>query len=234
KKVPVYIFASANKGFRLPTYTDLYYNIGGAKGSKLLKPEEAVCYELGTRFMYKKHNFRIAGFARDGKNLIDWVRFNGSNVDSAANLTQVFYFGVDGYWEYVPKKPLAGVLQKIGAGFLVMNADKKSDGFQSFYALDFIGQKYTLQADWKLHKNINLSTLGYLQKRMGGYKKPGATIETAYPFALAMDLRLTATVKKLKLFAEVTNVFDSPMMDLGNVQLPGRWIKAGITAAVGR
>jgi len=234
KKVPVYIFASANKGFRLPTYTDLYYNIGGAKGSKLLKPEEAVCYELGTRFMYKKHNFRIAGFARDGKNLIDWVRFNGSNVDSAANLTQVFYFGVDGYWEYVPKKPLAGVLQKIGAGFLVMNADKKSDGFQSFYALDFIGQKYTLQADWKLHKNINLTTLGYLQKRMGGYKKPGATIETAYPHAFAMDLRLTATVKKLKLFAEVTNVFDSPMMDLGNLQLPGCWIKAGITAAVGR
>jgi len=69
---------------------------------------------------------------------------------------------------------------------------------------------------------------------MGGYKKPGATIETAYPHAFAMDLRLTATVKKLKLFAEVTNVFDSPMMDLGNLQLPGCWIKAGITAAVGR
>jgi iron complex outermembrane receptor protein len=228
------VFASANKGFRLPTYTDLYYNIGGAKGSKLLKPEEAVSYELGTQIRHKEHRFRLATFARDGKNLIDWVRFNGSNVDSAANLTQVFYYGADGYWEYMPKKPLAGVLQNITAGFFVMNADKKSEGFQSFYALDFIGQKYTLQADWKLHKNINLSTLGYLQKRMGGYKSPGSTTETAYPHALAMDVRLTATIKQLKFFAEATNVFDSPMMDLGNVQLPGRWLKAGLTLAVGQ
>ena len=228
------VFASANKGFRLPTYTDLYYNIGGAKGSKLLKPEEAVSYELGTQIRHDEHRFRLATFARDGKNLIDWVRFNGSNVDSAANLTQVFYYGADGYWEYMPKNPLGGVLQKITAGFFVMDADKKSEGFQSFYALDFIGQKYTLQADWKLHKYINLSTLGYLQKRMGGYKTPGSTTETAYPYAVAMDLRLSATIKDLKVFAEATNVFDSPMMDLGNVQLPGRWLKTGITLALGR
>jgi hypothetical protein len=45
-----------------------------------------------------------------------------------------------------------------------------------------------------------------------------------------MDVRLTANLKKLNLFAEATNVFDSPMMDLGNVQLPGRWVRMGITA----
>jgi hypothetical protein len=49
-----------------------------------------------------------------------------------------------------------------------------------------------------------------------------------------MDVRLTATIKQLKFFAEATNVFDSPMMDLGNVQLPGRWLKAGLTLAVGQ
>jgi hypothetical protein len=76
--------------------------------------------------------------------------------------------------------------------------------------------------------------MGYLQKRMGGYKLPGNTAETSYPYAVAMDVRLTATLKQLKFFAEATNLFDSPMMDLGNVQLPGRWVKAGITAAVGR
>jgi hypothetical protein len=65
---------------------------------------------------------------------------------------------------------------------------------------------------------------------MGGYKLPGSTMETAYPYALAMDVRLTANLKKLNLFAEATNVFDSPMMDLGNVQLPGRWVRMGITA----
>jgi hypothetical protein len=69
---------------------------------------------------------------------------------------------------------------------------------------------------------------------MGGYKSPGSTTETAYPHALAMDVRLTATIKQLKFFAEATNVFDSPMMDLGNVQLPGRWLKAGLTLAVGQ
>jgi iron complex outermembrane receptor protein len=227
------IFASANKAFRLPTYTDLYYNIGGAKGSKLLKPEEAISYELGAQIKQKEHHFRLAAFARDGKNLIDWVRFNGSNVDSAANLTQVFYYGADGYWKFSPQKPLFGVLQNIMAGFFLMDADKTSDGFQSFYALDFIGRKFTLQGDWKLHKHINLNTLAYLQKRMGGYKPPGSTMETAYPYALAMDVRLMATIKKLNLFAEATNVFNRPMMDLGNVQLPGRWIKAGLTARLG-
>lgn len=224
------IFASVNKSFRFPTYTDLYYNIGGAKGSKLLKPEEAICYELGSQVRFKQHLFRLAAFSRDGRNLIDWVRFTGSAVDSAANLTKVFYYGVDGYWEYTPQKPIAKVLQRVSAGFLIMNADKKSDGFESNYALDFIGRKFTLQGDWKLHKRVNLTTLAYLQKRMGGYKLPGSTMETAYPYALAMDVRLTANLKKLNLFAEATNVFDSPMMDLGNVQLPGRWVRMGITA----
>jgi len=32
-----------------------------------------------------------------------------------------------------------------------------------------------------------------------------------------------------KIYAEAANLFNAAVMDLGNVQLPGRWIRAGLS-----
>jgi vitamin B12 transporter len=225
-------FASANKAFRFPTYTDLYYNRGGAQGSKDLKPEQALCFELGSQIRHKSHRFRIAAFSRYGQNMIDWVRLTGSTITKATNLTDVHYYGADGYWEFQPKQPVGGVLQKITAGFFIMDANNNSEGFESNYALDFIRQKFTLQGDWMLYKSISLTTIGYLQQRRGGYMAPGNPVEQAYPANIALDARLRYSHKQLQVFAEATNLFGNRMMDLGNVQLPGRWLRAGLTVRI--
>ena len=49
------LYATANRSMRYPTYTDLYYNRGGAQGSLDLSPESAWNYELG----YKQKLMRV-------------------------------------------------------------------------------------------------------------------------------------------------------------------------------
>ena len=53
EKVSSYLFASANRSVRQPSFTDLYYSIGGAQGSQDLKPELSNNYEAGFRIIYK-------------------------------------------------------------------------------------------------------------------------------------------------------------------------------------
>lgn len=67
-------YASFNRSFRLPSYTDLYYNLGGALGSINLKPENSVNYEIGYKYFNGKWFGNITLFRREGTNIIDWIK----------------------------------------------------------------------------------------------------------------------------------------------------------------
>lgn len=223
------IYAQVNRANRFPTYTDLYYNRGGAVGSKNLKPEEAICYEIG--YTRRKSNLflQTAAFVRDGKNLIDWVRLPGSAVTTATNLTNVLYYGADGMMSYKPPGEAGKHFTRINLGGMIMGATNTSDGFESNYALDFITNKITLSADISLSRQMQLNVIAYRQARTGGYVKPGQSFETRFEPMFSADLRWVFKAEGWNLFAETTNVFNAMVMDLGNVLLPGRWFKSGIS-----
>lgn len=223
------LFANVNRSNRFPTYTDLYYNRGGAVGSKDLKPEEAISYELGYTRRSKQMSIQAAGFLRDGKNLIDWVRLPGSAVTTATNLTNVLFYGADAMLAYKPGGEAGKYFSRITLGGFLMGADNNSNGFESNYALDFIKNKFTLSADVILNKNMQLSLIAYRQHRKGGYLQPGQTFETRFEPLLSADFRWTFGVDGWKIYAEAANLFNAAVMDLGNVQLPGRWIRAGLS-----
>ena len=42
-------YASYNTSLRMPTFTELYYSVGGHKADKYLKPEEMQAVEVGVR-----------------------------------------------------------------------------------------------------------------------------------------------------------------------------------------
>lgn len=223
------LFAAANIANRFPTYTDLYYNRGGAVGSKDLKAEEAINYELGTQWKNKHLIFKSALFARDGKNLIDWVRLNGSSTTTATNLTRIFYYGIDASLLWKPHGDLAQYLNYISAGVFYMNADNQSNGFESNYALDFISFKTTGNLNLKLSDKQSLNLACYVQQRRGGYFKPGATAETAFKTMVNCDVKWMFNANPFTVYMEAANLFNYQIYDLGNVILPGRWLRAGIS-----
>src|SRR5690606_4111743 len=67
-------FASVDKGMRLPTFTDLYYNGPSNIGNADLKVEEAISYEAGIKYNAHQWFVSAAGFIRRSTNLIDWAR----------------------------------------------------------------------------------------------------------------------------------------------------------------
>jgi iron complex outermembrane receptor protein len=68
--------AYANLGYtyRIPTYTDLYYEDRTTVGNENLKPEEALATELGIRHNMPSFRFYAAYFDRRAENLIDYVK----------------------------------------------------------------------------------------------------------------------------------------------------------------
>ena len=45
------IYASANSSLRMPTFTELYYSVGGHAADKHLRPERMQAYELGIKYL---------------------------------------------------------------------------------------------------------------------------------------------------------------------------------------
>ena len=60
--------------YRIPTYTDLYYNDSSTSGNPNLKPEEAFAQEIGLKYDSDRFTTSVAIFNRDATNLIDFVK----------------------------------------------------------------------------------------------------------------------------------------------------------------
>ena len=60
--------------YRIPTYTDLYYNDSSTSGNPDLKPEEAFAQEIGLKYNSEKFTTSVAVFNRNATNLIDFVK----------------------------------------------------------------------------------------------------------------------------------------------------------------
>lgn len=222
------LFASANRSNRFPTYTDLYYNRGGAVGSKNLKPEESVSGELGTEMRFKRVFARFSAFARNNSRLIDWVRLPGSTTTTATNLTEVLYHGADAQLVFRPGGKFKKWLTELGLGIFGMGANNNSDGFESNYALDFIDQKATVHVELKPLPFLKVGIVGYHQRRRGGFIRPRSTVEEPFDPIQSADIRITASKKAFSFIVEARNVFNARVMDFGNIMLPGRWLNVGL------
>lgn len=223
-------FASVNRSFRFPTYTDLYYKLGGAKGSINLKPEESINYELGFKYSGNTQYAMISGFRREGKNLIDWIRYSGSMTTQAANLTEVNINGIE--VEYVlqansllQKIPL---LNKLRFAYAYLYSDNKSTGFESNYVLDFLNHKADLLTQFKIANHLFIDWNFSFQDRRGEFVNANGQSKFFKPVFIS-DLKASAQQKNLTLFIQVSNLFNQSYFDIGNVVNPGRWISLGMS-----
>jgi len=224
-------YASVNKSLRFPTFTDLYYNRGGAQGSIDLKPEESLNYELGTKMHSSWGIFHIAAFRREGKNLIDWIRYFGSNQTVAANVTTVNINGVESSLNFSPKELTQKELplDRVQLSYTYMWSDTASTGFQSNYVLDFLQHKFDLNVSQKISEHIHVHWNITHQQRRGEFVNASTgTAQSFKPFTL-VDFKIKHQRNGLGIFAEVANLFNVSYIDIGNIPQPGRWMRAGIS-----
>ncbi|HKL40054.1 MAG TPA: TonB-dependent receptor [Cryomorphaceae bacterium] len=222
-------YASVNRSFRLPSYTDLYYNLGGAVGSIDLEPESSLNYEVGAKLDYAFGRGDIALFQRDGSNLIDWIRLNGSDVTTAQNITEVRISGVEANFTLNAEKLLGenSPLKSIRTGYSYMFADSLSDDFESLYVLDFLQHKADLGLNFQFGENLQVNWFFSFQDRLGSFVDADG-MESNYQPVFLSDIRVSPQFGKLKLFVQVSNLFDEKYNDIGSVIQPGRWFRLGV------
>ena len=88
--------AAAGRGFRPPSFTDLYYMDPYNEGNPALKPEESWGGELGVELRFDGGSrASLACFVRDTDNLIDWVRRSTEEAWHAENVGDATFMGAE-------------------------------------------------------------------------------------------------------------------------------------------
>ncbi len=224
-------FASMNKSFRLPTYTDLYYVGPTNIGNPELKAEEALAYEAGFKYINDKMATEIAYFNRYGKNIIDWVRLSDSLKWESKNITQLTTNGIE--FLFLLNSKFFGELkipiQKLKFSYAYIDVVKRSGEYLSKYALDYLKHKVTFGFSHPINKHININWQATYQDRAGTYYNFENKQETDYtPFVL-IDSKINWEIKNWNVYLEMANIFNVSYFDIGNVVMPGRWVRFGLS-----
>jgi iron complex outermembrane receptor protein len=230
------LYASVDRSFRFPTFTDLYYNLGGARGSSTLQPEYSLNYEVGTRWSARTFSTNVALFRREGKELIDWVQWKPDSI-YAENLTALTTNGVTISGNWNGNEATNGWIKNISLGYTFLQAEDASPDIQSIYVLDYLQHKLVAGLSHKLFfENLQLNWRVTYQSRAGNYLDYPTNTVVAYPAFWLTDVRLNYFVPKfnLKVYAEASNLFNQSYVDRGNVAQPGLWLRFGFAVDVTR
>jgi vitamin B12 transporter len=209
----VLLYASADKGMRLPTYTDYYYQSPTIDGNPLLKPEQAVSTELGVKFSKRKYTATVAAFNRSSNNLIDWARMNDTEKWKPLNVNHVNFKGIEANLKVV----FNTILNQISVAYTYIDADiEETENYLSRYTLTNIKHQAVGQVRLKWTKNMmhNISVRHVNRLTLADYT--------------LVDTKLAYTFKNFLVYTEVMNVFDVNYTEAGFVAMPGRWFKLGV------
>jgi iron complex outermembrane receptor protein len=213
-----------NNSFRNPTFTDLYYKSPTQSGNTGLKPEEALTAQAGFRFTKYRFNASLSLFYRHGYRIIDWTRESGSDQWKAGNLTNVSSKGSEISWRYLKGE---GFLNSIGMAYAFMDVTKESAAVHSLYATDFLKHKASLWLEHNISGRLSARWDISYQKREGTYLGT-ENEEVPYKGFILADIRMIYNRRSMSIYLDVSNLFNTEYLYIGNLPQPGRWVKCGI------
>lgn len=224
---------NANRSLRLPTFTDLYYQSATQRSNPALKPEKAVTIEGQLGWSNGPYRLTMNGFHRWGSGLIDWIRHPDSLKWESRNQTSI---GTTGYTLEMGWHPSSGWLTALVGNYTFLSLDKSAGLFDSKYALDYLKHKAGIKATGKVLDNKHLGQLtihfdaGYYH-RSGTFSIPGVSGLTPYkPYWLA-DSRIKWSRRRMAVYLDVCNVFNTQYVDFGGLPQPGRNVRTGVSVS---
>lgn len=218
-------YVSANTSSRLPTFTDLYYSAPNRKANAALLPETAQNLEGGVTYGEKNLGIKAGFFVRNAQHIIDWIKYPENEFWQSENLTTIHTKGLFAGAEFIPEE---GPFTRISASYQLMIADKKADGFDSMYALDYLKHQLTSRVQHHLIKNVDASWTLLLKDRAGAYADFATGAPTSYKPYLLLSSRVSWNLKRLQVYADANNLFDVNYIDFGGLPMPGFHLMAGV------
>lgn len=222
------LYGSVNQSMRLPTFTDLYYSGPQNIGNPDLRPEHALSYEVGVKASYSRLALQLSLIRREGRDIIDWIKDSTDSKYKTRNLTKVNTNGFETaitylLGDYFGKKNTSTKLS-ISYGFY--RNEKSSAGLISAYSLDYLRQKLVASITSVVYRGVGFTFTTSYRDRAGNYTDANDNEISYTPFTVS-DLRVFSSFGHWNVFGEASNIFNQSYVDIGNIEQPRRWFKAG-------
>lgn len=211
------LYASYGKAFRIPSYTELYYNSRTTVGNANLEHETEQNYEIGFYFGKRIYDLNVSMFYKDGKNLIDYVENPVDNKWYAENITEIKTTGFEFNFTVSPTKINGNFfIEQITLAYTFLDINKKDQEFRSRYALENLKHQGILGIYHKIPFDIYFNWKFKVEQR----------IDTDVYFLT--DLNIGYEFDYFNIFMKGTNIFNTPFTNIFGLEQPGRWFFAGI------
>jgi iron complex outermembrane receptor protein len=211
--------ASGGYGYRIPTYTDLYYSDPSTIGNPNLKPESAWSGDGGADWMPSTRlSLSVTGFYSRQHDAIDYVRANATQKWQPVNLSGLQFAGVESTLTWLPAKSQTVRISWTG----LHGAQGALHGLQSEYVFNYPVEN--IHAAWTvaLGRDFAISNAVQLAQR---YQ------QTVYP---VWNAAFTHDSGKIRPYLRLSNLSNTGYQEITGVAMPGRSITGGFAIQLGR
>ena len=217
------VYASYNSSLRMPSFTELYYSVGGHKADKYLKPEELHAVEGGVKYSNHWLTAQTSIFHHHARTMIDWVM---DTRDPNAVWQSVNYTKLNTLGQEISLNSKLSTLN-FQLSYCHLHQQKQEAAYlQSQYSLEYLRHKVTASLRWTISDHLRLSLNYRWQDRMGSYTTVDGKVCDYHPYSV-VDARLDWLQDSYTLYLEGNNLTGHRYVDYGNVPQPGCWITAG-------
>ncbi len=203
------VFLSLQKGYRVPSFTELYYLSPANIGNSNLNVEDSVNIETGFKRKDEMCEYGVSVFKIYSYNMIDWAKNVSSDAWVAENISYISSSGIEAWCGF----------ENFKFSYSFLDSDYKSDAVFNKYVANYIEHKFNLSREFKFKKfDFNITSSYQEKSKRSGF--------------FNVDLHLKRDVKSkdalFTFFLGVNNLTNSNQVDIQGVALPGRWIYAGL------
>ncbi|MEX2594223.1 MAG: TonB-dependent receptor [Anditalea sp.] len=219
------LYTNYGVSYRIPSFTDLYYEDPSNLSNPDLEPEQAQSFELGWKYQKEKIKWEVVYFNRYTQNLIDWSRppsgeSPNPNRWEPGNISQVTFQGIEAGISYTLNKGTTqATIRELAFSYNFLDASlNQPEGVESRYALNSLRHQLIGGIQAEFLEALELTVKGRYLERMA-----------MDPYFL-LDSRIDYNrMKTVGFFAEASNITNTEYVEAGFVQMPGRWFRAGFS-----
>lgn len=202
---------SAGRSFRVPSYTELYYNSPANKGNPDLDPEHAWSIETGMDYnLGTKAAYHFTFFYRDETDIIDWVRYPADSYWKVINSGDVEALGLETGVEF---QPCAWVSGSIFYDYLDKSVEKEGD-YLSKYVLNYPRHQVKIRTEFLLPFGCSMTVSANYQDRVG--------LDRFW----VLDGKFSKRFRNFEVFLTGSNLTNESYQEIPGLNEPGR--RAGI------
>ena len=215
----VKLFGNMGYTWRIPTFTDLFYEDAGNLGNENLAPESSLSYEFGVKYDAAGIRANLSWFLRDGTDLIDWTKAADTLQWQPNNIAGLTMMGIDASLDFNPTARLGKdfFVKNIRLGYTYIDAEVPENIIGiSRYVLENLNHQFTAGIDYRIGGNLyhNISYRYVDRATMDDYS--------------LIDTKLYWKAKNYSIYLAANNILDVEYFETNLVQMPGTWIYGGV------